>query len=157
MAHVKKACKSQRWIQWIFPFYLEVFRFLGNLVYFNMLSKFWKGALSGLRQFLTTRNGKKCFLFRLKNSFCSWDISIFVLSFWSCRKKARKENFQKVNFQIYDVTNWLESLALREKCPKKTQKNSVFGHISHSVEYTYCQTSQEYNMKIFFLEKSLQK
>ena len=37
-----------------------------------------KGALPGLRQFLTTEgsleNDEKCFLFHLKSSFCSEDI-----------------------------------------------------------------------------------
>ena len=45
-----------------------------------------KGALSGLRQFLTT--DKKCFLFHLKICFRSEDIYIFVLNFCSCRKMA---------------------------------------------------------------------
>ena len=31
---------------------------------------------------------KKCFLFHLKSSFRSRDIYIFVLTFWSCRKKG---------------------------------------------------------------------
>ena len=29
---------------------------------------------------------RKCFLFHLKSSFCSQDVKIFVLTFWSCRK-----------------------------------------------------------------------
>ena len=54
--------------------------------------KLLKGALSDLRQFLTTESPlkiiKKCFLIHLKSSFRSQDIWIFVLSFRSCRKKA---------------------------------------------------------------------
>ena len=51
-----------------------------------------KGALSGLRQFIDSENHlkmmKNTFLFSLKNSFRSQDISIFVFVFWSCRKMA---------------------------------------------------------------------
>ena len=32
------------------------------------------------------QNNEKCFLFHLKSSFCSQDMRIFVLPFWSCRK-----------------------------------------------------------------------
>ena len=34
------------------------------------------------------KNDEKCFLFHLKSSFCSQDISIFFLTFWSCTKTA---------------------------------------------------------------------
>ena len=44
-----------------------------------------KGALSGLRQFLALESPlkimKNAFLFNLKSSFCSQDISVFVLAF----------------------------------------------------------------------------
>ena len=33
-------------------------------------------------------NGEKCFLFHLQSSFCSQDIYLFVLTFWSCIKTA---------------------------------------------------------------------
>ena len=52
----------------------------------------FKGALSGLRQFLATeslfKNDEKCFLFHLKSSFRSQDIEVFVLTFWSCIETA---------------------------------------------------------------------
>ena len=32
------------------------------------------------------KNDEKWFLFHLKSTFCFWDISIFVLKFWPCRK-----------------------------------------------------------------------
>ena len=50
-----------------------------------------KGALSGLRQFLATETPLKmikngfCFT---PNLFCSHDVSVFVSTFCSCRKKA---------------------------------------------------------------------
>ena len=50
-----------------------------------------KGALSCLRQFVNwkpSKNDEKCFLFHLKSSFCSQDILVFVLTFWSCMKTA---------------------------------------------------------------------
>ena len=33
------------------------------------------------------KNNEKCFLFHLKSSFCSQDIYVFVLTFWSCNKR----------------------------------------------------------------------
>ena len=56
--------------------YFEVFFKVGVL----------KGTLSGLKKLLAIEKEiEKCFLFHLKSSFRSQDISIFVLSFWSCR------------------------------------------------------------------------
>ena len=34
------------------------------------------------------KNDEKCFLFNLRSSVCSHDISVFVLTFWSCRKNG---------------------------------------------------------------------
>ena len=52
----------------------------------------FKGALSGLKQFLATESPlkimKNVFLFHLKSSFRSQDIQVFVLTFWSCSKTA---------------------------------------------------------------------
>ena len=39
-----------------------------------------------LHQWKPFKSDEKCFLFRLKSSFCSQDFEIFVLTFWSCRK-----------------------------------------------------------------------
>ena len=33
-------------------------------------------------------NDEKCFLFHLRGSFRSRDISVFVMTFWSCRKNG---------------------------------------------------------------------
>ena len=34
------------------------------------------------------KNDGKCFLFHLESSFCSQDIKVFVMTFWSCRKNG---------------------------------------------------------------------
>ena len=50
------------------------------------------------------KNDENCFLFHLKSSFCSQDISIFALTFWSCRKRLDEKGV--VSFKIYDVIDW---------------------------------------------------
>ena len=47
------------------------------------------------------KNDEQCFLFYCKRCFRSWDIYIFVLSFWLRKKRLDK----KGNFKIYDVTD----------------------------------------------------
>ena len=44
------------------------------------------------------------FLFRFKSFFCSWDIYIFILSFWLCLEKWFDKKAE-VNFNIYDVAD----------------------------------------------------
>ena len=60
---------------------------------------FFKGAFSGLRRFLTTKSPlklvKKAFCFTLKSLFV---LKIFVLTFWSCRKKGM------VKFKIFLIS-----------------------------------------------------
>ena len=55
-------------------------------------SKHLQGALSSLRQLLAAEDPlkimKNAFLFYLKSPFCSQDIYVFVLTFWSCKKTA---------------------------------------------------------------------
>ena len=50
-----------------------------------LMTSMFKGALSGLRQFLANESPlkmmKKCFLFHLKSSFHLQDISVFALTF----------------------------------------------------------------------------
>ena len=43
--------------------------------------------------------------FYLKTSFCSQEIYVFVLTYWSCIKTTWLED--KVNVEIYDVKTWL--------------------------------------------------
>ena len=45
-----------------------------------------KKSLFYLLQWKDFKNDEKCFLFHPRNSFCSQDIWILVLTFWSCRK-----------------------------------------------------------------------
>ena len=61
------------------------------LVYFFAIICFeFKGALSGLKQFLAIESpfDGNSFLFHLKNSFRSQDLWVLILTFWLCRKKA---------------------------------------------------------------------
>ena len=41
-----------------------------------------------LRDWKPVKNNEKCFLFRLKSSFRSQDIFVFVTTIWSCRKNS---------------------------------------------------------------------
>ena len=50
-------------------------------------------------------NDKNTF-FHLKSSFLK-DISIFVINIWPFDKRLDKK--AKINFKIYDVTNWITS------------------------------------------------
>ena len=67
-----------------------------------------KVPLLDLKQFLTTESplkvDKKAFYFMLKSAFRSWDIQIFVSTFWLVEKRLDKK--VKVNSQISDVTDW---------------------------------------------------
>ena len=47
---------------------------------------------------------KNTFLFHVKSSFRSWDIYIFALDFWLCKKWLDKKGM--INFKICYVTNW---------------------------------------------------
>ena len=49
---------------------------------------------------------KKCFLFRAKSSFRSWDNYIFVMIFRLLKKNQFDQN-GKINFRIYDFTDWI--------------------------------------------------
>ena len=69
----------------------------------------YKGALSGLRQFLATESPLKI----MKNAFCFTSKALFVLKilkFLSCifgHVSKRPDLKDKVNFKFYDVTAWL--------------------------------------------------
>ena len=59
------------------------------------------------------KNDEKCFLFHIKNSFCSWDIYIFVLTFWLCRKKLSLRCYatfkmRKLESLFYKINNFLQ-------------------------------------------------
>ena len=38
-------------------------------------------------QMEANKNNEKCFLFHLKSSYASQDIQIFVMTYWSCKKR----------------------------------------------------------------------
>ena len=57
-----------------------------------------------LLQWKSFKNDEKCFLFHLKNSFCSQDIYAFVLNFWSCRKNGL---IRKIRLISNETTTWL--------------------------------------------------
>ena len=50
------------------------------------------------------KNCTNCFLFCVNSSSGFWDTWIFALTFWLCKKRYEKR--AKVNFKIYDMTDW---------------------------------------------------
>ena len=54
----------------------------------------FKGLILGPRQFLESsfKRDELSFLFHVKSSFSSWDIHIFILTFWLCKKTGRYES-----------------------------------------------------------------
>ena len=75
---------------------------------FKILKVGFKGALSGLRQFLASERPlemmKNAFYFTLKALFI---LMIFkFLSWLFCHVEKRLDKKDKVNFKIYDVTTW---------------------------------------------------
>ena len=67
-----------------------------------------KGPLSGLRQFLTTAKMFNCFM--LKSSFVIKTLTF--LSWFFGYMENRIDKKAKVNFKIYDVTDW----AINDSC-----------------------------------------
>ena len=61
-----------------------------------------RGALSGLRQFLATEKVLKM----MKNAF------YFTLKFFLEIFGKRLDKNTKVNFKIYDVTNWIKKITM---------------------------------------------
>ena len=89
------------------------------------------------------QNDKNCFLFHLKSSFCSQDIWIFVVTFWSRSKTAWLED--KVNFNIYNVTAWLTNTILPNISRSKGNQTMKFGQLIY------------YDMRNIFLKISYSK
>ena len=80
-------------------------------------------------------------MFYLKSSFHFKGIKIFVLTFWSCRKK---DLIKKVNFEIYDVTTWLtnnQNTHIAQHFTKKVNQTIKFGQLI------------EYNKRNIFIQK----
>ena len=91
-----------------------------------------------LCQWKPFKNDEKCFLFHLKRSF--------VLTFWSCRKSSLIRKKRLINFNIYDVTNWL------------TNKNYIARYRTKywQPHHEICKI-MENNMRNIFLQKSCRK
>ena len=103
--NVWKSTAQKRHVPWCYEFFSHVF-FSNTLVcrfwIYSVLSKFFmsqrdvfKVGLSSskknyfyLLQWKHFKNDEKSFLFRLKSSFCSQDIYVFVSTFWSCRRNG---------------------------------------------------------------------
>ena len=111
---------------------------------------YFKGALSGLRQFLATESPLKM----IKNSFYFTSEAIFllkILEFLSWRfghiaKRLDKED--EVNFKFCDVTAWLTN-----------NRNTHVANISRSKGNPTMKFGQliDCNMRNIFLEKSYTK
>ena len=82
----------------------------------------------------------------IKSSFCSQDIQVFVLTFWSCSKMV--DNKDQVNSKFYDVTPWLTN-----------NYTYTWPNISKSKDNQAMKFSQliECNVRNIFLEKSYTK
>ena len=65
------------------------------------------------------RDHEKCFLFHLQSSFRSQDISFFVMTFWSCRKK-----------------DLIRKIRLTSKC-------ILHNLVDKQLQYTFCPISHE--------------
>ena len=83
------------------------------------------------------KNHERCFLFHLKSSFCSWDISIFFWNFGHVGKLLDKK--AKVNFKIYDVRNWKKSNFNTHSQDNRTMKYSQL--MEHNIRKTIFEKS----------------
>ena len=91
---------------------------------------------------------KNVFLFHLRSFFRSQDFYIFVLTFWSCRKKRliRKTRFQ--SFKVYDVTTWLTNFYNTHIAQYRRSKGYQTKKVGQEIEY---------NKRNIFLHKSCRK
>ena len=72
--------------------------------YMEIFLKKYSWSNDYLLQWKPFENDEKYFLFHFKSSLRSWDIYIFVLTFWLRKKRLDKKT--TVSFKIYDVTEW---------------------------------------------------
>ena len=96
------------------------------------------------------KNNEKCFLFHLKRFFCSQNVQIFVLTFWSCRKKTAWQHVKKhkVHFKIYNVTTRLKNNYDKHIGQYLTNKSNQKMKLGQFAEYNKINT---------FLQKSCRK
>ena len=94
--------------------------------FFHVLKRFYQKYCFYLLQWKPFKNDEKC-LFHVKIPFRSWDIYIFALTVWLCRKLLDKK--PKVNFKIYDVTNWRTNNLLLNISRSKGNEAMNFGRL----------------------------
>ena len=96
-------------------------------------------------QWKAFKSDEKCFLIHVKSSFRSWDVYIFALTFWSCRKTTRKL--------------WLISTFMMSQTEQQFITIHILPNISRSKSNQTINFGQllEYNMRNNFLEKSFTK
>ena len=131
-------------------FYCTFWRNIPNTAFSLFSFADLKGALSGLRQFLTTKSPlkmkKKAFNFTSKALFV---LKMFKFLSWLFSHVAKRlHQKDKVNFEIYDVTAWLSNNCktyIAQYLRRKGNQTMKFARLI------------EYNMTNIFLEKSYTK
>ena len=73
------------------------------------------------------KNNEKCFLFHLKSSFCSQDISVFLTTFGLCRKSRL---ISKITLTSKGRVFWFQSL-FREFTQCYKIRNRLLGQVYH--------------------------
>ena len=93
------------------------------------------------------KNDEKCFLFHLKSSFRSQYISVFVTTFWSCRKNGLIRKI-RLTSKFMTLQPGLETIAIH-----------ILPNISQSKGNQTMKFGQliEYNKRNVFLQKLCQK
>ena len=75
-------------------------------IFKRIFERVWEGLKPGYHlpkkspyflQWKPFKNFEKWFLFHLKSSFRSWDIWVFVLTFWPCRKNDLIRNIKLIS------------------------------------------------------------
>ena len=117
---------------------------------------FFKGAPSGLRQFLATESllkiMKNAFYFTLKAFFVP---KIFKFLSWFFGHVVKLLDYKdKANFKIHDVTTWLTNNCKAHIAEEEYQKNISGSKDNQAMEYGQL---IKYNMKNIFIEKGYTK
>ena len=127
--------------------YLAVVNLTINPVNYKVrLSPFKKNFLNLLQRKLF-KNNRECFIFHAKSYFLSWDVYIFVLKFWFCRKTAWSESYHYfLNLRCHRLDKKSITKYILPNTPRnKGNQTMKFGQLI------------EYNMKNIFLEISCTK
>ena len=89
------------------------------------------------------KNDGKCFLFHLKSSFCSQDIKVFVMTFWSCRKNSLIRKM-RLTLKFMTLQPGLQTIAIHiipSASQSKYSQTMKFGQLI------------DYNKRNIFLQK----